>query len=236
MTAAASEASRPPFPDMLPERTALAAVTLTVLLFLSLSTVGADGSSAPLVLSDARLAGAFAVQIIVASTLGVWLWRRGWRPHRSATHPFTWRDPLRGVGVWAAALLGVAVWSAVCHALFPNLFAVAIGTQVVGQPSLSLVIPFVIFNAVFEELLWLSLCLVAFRRFGLGIAAAVSVTLRVLVHAYQGPLALITIVPMGVAFTLYYLRSRRLWPVVLAHVFQDLLSLGALATGVTRPA
>jgi len=233
MTTAATQVSEPPPADALPDRVALAAVMLTVLLFVSLSALGSDGESAPLVLNDARLAGAFVVQLVLSGTLGIWLWRHGWRPHRSATRPFTGVDPLRALGVWAAALLGVAIWSLVCRALFPSLFTVAIETEVVGRPSLSLVVPFVIFNAVFEELLWLSLCLVAFRRFGLGIAATVSVTLRVLVHAYQGPLALITIIPMGVIFTLYYVRTRRLWPVVLAHVFQDLLSLGALATGMS---
>jgi membrane protease YdiL (CAAX protease family) len=236
MTTTTSEVTEPPPTDALPERAALIAVAVTVLIFGVLSMLGVpDGSAAPLVLSDARLARALGVQLVISGTLGMWLWRRGWRPQRTATRPFAGMDLLRALVLWVVALLGVAVWLLVCRALFPDLFTVALGTQIIGRPSLPLVVPFVIFNAVFEELLWLSLCLVAFRRFGVGVAAAMSVGLRVMLHAYQGPLVLITIVPMGIAFTAYYLRTRRLWPVVLAHAFQDLLALGALASGWSRP-
>jgi membrane protease YdiL (CAAX protease family) len=82
---------------------------------------------------------------------------------------------------------------------------------------------------VFEELLWLGLGLAAFRRLGIVPAAAVSVGLRLLAHAYQGPLALVTVLPIGVLFTAYYIRTRRLWPIVVAHAFQDTLALSLLA-------
>jgi membrane protease YdiL (CAAX protease family) len=49
-----------------------------------------------------------------------------------------------------------------------------------------------------------------------------------LAHAYQGPLAVVTVVPIGILFTAYYLRTRRLWPVVVAHAFQDILALEIL--------
>jgi membrane protease YdiL (CAAX protease family) len=42
---------------------------------------------------------------------------------------------------------------------------------------------------------------------------------------------LVAILPIGVVFTGYYVRTRRIWPVVLAHGFQDLLALGYLAIG-----
>jgi membrane protease YdiL (CAAX protease family) len=54
------------------------------------------------------------------------------------------------------------------------------------------------------------------------------VALRVLVHLYQGRLALIAILPLGVVFTWYYVRTKRLWPVVVAHVVVDALALSSL--------
>jgi uncharacterized protein len=97
-----------------------------------------------------------------------------------------------------------------------------------------MVVPIVLFNAVFEELLWLSLGMFAFRRLGRGAAAVLSIALRVVIHVYQGPLALLSIVPMGAAFTIYYLRTHRLWPIIIAHAFQDLIAFAGLFAGISR--
>ena len=106
-------------------------------------------------------------------------------------------------------------------------------TEWTGRPHVAIVVAFVLFNALFEELLWLGLGLTALRRFGVAGAGVMSVGLRLLIHAYQGPLALVSIIPMGTVFTAYYIRSHRLWPVIIAHAFQDLLALGALAIGAS---
>ena len=127
--------------------------------------------------------------------------------------------------LWAGAIAAVALWVLVCRAVFPHLFAVAKATQILGGPRLSLSLVYSILNAVFEELLWLGLGFAAFRRFGVGVAGTISAALRLLAHVYQGPLALVTVLPVGVVFTLYYVRTRRLWPVVVAHAFQDTLAL-----------
>ena len=68
-----------------------------------------------------------------------------------------------------------------------------------------------------------------FRRYGDLVAGSISAALRVLAHVYQGPLALVTVLPVAVLFTLYYARTRRLWPVIVAHAFQDTLALSLLA-------
>ena len=41
--------------------------------------------------------------------------------------------------------------------------------------------------------------------------------------------ALLVIGPLGVCYFLYYQRSNRIWPPILAHGVQDLIALGALA-------
>ena len=46
-----------------------------------------------------------------------------------------------------------------------------------------------------------------------------------LVHAYQGPMAVIGILPLGLVFTYYFARSRRLWPAVVAHMIFDTIGL-----------
>ena len=74
-------------------------------------------------------------------------------------------------------------------------------------------------NPLFEEAFWLAYG-VSTLRHSIGLRAAVlaSITLRVLVHYIQGPHALISVLPVAVVFTLYYVRTGRLWPVIVAHV------------------
>lgn len=182
-------------------------------------------------LTDSLLLQSWAAQLLLSATLGVWLWRLGWRPHRTATRPFAWADLLRGLVLWVAAFAAVVCWALVVRTLLPDLFAAAGEIRFTGRPHLAVVVPYALFNAVFEEVLWLGLGFAAFRRLGVAWAGGLSIALRIMIHAYQGPLAVITIVPMAVLFTVYYIRTRRLWPIVTAHAFQDLLSLGALALG-----
>jgi membrane protease YdiL (CAAX protease family) len=207
-----------------------------VLLTVGLASLAStDGSSVPITITDADLLGGLVVELLLTATVGVWLWRSGWRPHRSATLPFQHQDLARGMALWVGAILAVALWAMVCRAVVPDLLAISKETQWLGGPSFWVSLSFSIYNAVFEELLWLGLGLAAFRRFGVAPAAAISIALRLLAHAYQGPLALVTVLPIGVLFTVYYIRTRRIWPIVVAHAFQDTLALTLLArsAGIT---
>lgn len=217
-------------PDALSERAASIGLLIPVLLMVGLAALTpTDGSSAPITISDAELLRGLAVEVFLTVTVGVGLWRSGWRPHRSATLPFHHQDLARGMGLWVSAILAVACWAMLCRAVVPDLLAISKETQLLGAPTFWVSLSFSIYNAVFEELLWLGLGMMAFRRFGVAPAAGISIALRLLAHAYQGPLALVTVLPIGVLFTVYYIRTRRLWPIVVAHAFQDTLALTLLA-------
>jgi membrane protease YdiL (CAAX protease family) len=223
--------------DPLPPRAAAIALLVPPLLYLVVPALArVQTGSGTIALTDAIMLRSWGLQLLLSATLGVWLWRLGWRPHRTATRPFAWTDLPRGLGLWVAAFAAVLGWALVCRALLPNVFAAAIETQITGRLHLAVVVPYALFNAVFEELLWLGLGFAAFRRLGVVWAGGLSIALRIMIHAYQGPLAVITIVPMAVLFTVYYIRTRRLWPIVAAHAFQDLLSLGLLAVGAGQRA
>jgi uncharacterized protein len=185
------------------------------------------GASGVILVSSERFVGTLAIEIVLVATLGTWLWRQGWRPHRTATAPFALWDVLRGIGVWLAAYISYVAWALLWFFLTPETIAGAFAVEHVGQPALWIVFTVSALNAVFEEALWLGLGVAALHAAGvrLRVAATISLTLRVLVHAYQGPLALVAILPLGAIFTTYYVRTRRLWPVVVAHAAQDLLAL-----------
>jgi len=228
---------KPLIPDALPDRTAALGLLIPVVLTVGLLALSpTDGSATPIMISDAELLRGLAVELFLSVTVGVWLWRAGWRPHRSATLPFHHQDLARGMGLWVSAILTVAAWAALCRALAPDLLAISKETQLLGAPRFWVSLSFSIYNAIFEELLWLGLGIAAFRRFGMGAAAGISIALRLLAHAYQGPLALVTVLPIGILFTVYYIRTRRIWPIVVAHAFQDTLALTLLARSAGVPA
>ncbi len=66
----------------------------------------------------------------------------------------------------------------------------------------------------------------------LGAPAAVVILLPTglwgLLHLYEGPGAALTILCLGLMYAIYYQRTRRLWPLILAHGLFDLTQLAIL--------
>lgn len=68
---------------------------------------------------------------------------------------------------------------------------------------------------------------------GAGVAAVlVQSALFGLAHAYQGPTGILTTGAIGLAFGLVVLRTRSLWPVMVAHGLVDTVSMLALYAGL----
>jgi len=58
------------------------------------------------------------------------------------------------------------------------------------------------------------------------VAVGVSVAIQMFYHLYQGMLSsMVFLMPMFLAFSLYYVRRRRVTPVIVAHLFFDLVGL-----------
>ena len=55
---------------------------------------------------------------------------------------------------------------------------------------------------------------------------------RMAVHIYQGPLPVVGFAAVGGAWGVYYYRTRRIWPVVLAHGLLDFVALTRMDAGV----
>ena len=53
---------------------------------------------------------------------------------------------------------------------------------------------------------------------------ALSAVIRLSYHVYQGPIILVSILPMGILFAWLYWRTKRLWPLILAHAVLDFTS------------
>jgi membrane protease YdiL (CAAX protease family) len=59
----------------------------------------------------------------------------------------------------------------------------------------------------------------------------VSVAIRLLYHLYQGPVGVLSVVPIGLVFAWWYARTGRLWPLVMAHALFDFLPLAGYVGG-----
>lgn len=177
--------------------------------------------------TDRHLVALMAFEIVIAALLVPWLRRRGWSPYQVAGEPGP-IDLVRGAGVW---LLAVACYTsaALIFALLQPEIAQALASEPGfpgAAPSAIAVVLVSVVNPVFEEFLWLGYGITRLSpRIGVRGAALLSVVLRTLVHLYQGPVILIGVLPLGVAFTWYYVRTQRLWPVVVAHALFDAMGL-----------
>jgi uncharacterized protein len=174
-----------------------------------------------------RILNTLAAETFIVVLLWPWLASRGWsfRQIAGAPEPF---DVLRGLGLTAMAYAAY-YFSALTWAAFgPRSYDALSSVVPSGTASLAIVAALCVVNPLVEEFLWLAYGVNAFERFGMSYAVIASVALRTTVHAYQGVVALIAIVPLGIVFTVYYARSRRLWPVIVAHVLFDAIALASV--------
>lgn len=174
---------------------------------------------------QSRLLATIAWEVAVAGLLWSFLKRRGWALTRIAGTPSV-RDVFRGAGLALVGYGGVIASSIAWYlAAFPTLQHIATTTSVAGHASPLVVAAVCVINPIFEEFLWLAYGLTALEPFGLRVAMFGSIALRTAMHAYQGMLAVVSILPLAVIFTAYYGRTRRLWPVVVAHMIVDTIGL-----------
>lgn len=188
-----------------------------------------QGSAAmtALAFTNAHLYSIVAYELVVGAVAVPLLVRRGWRPADIAGEP-TPRDVLRGIGMLFVTYLLTTIATLSFVSIFPGEARLLSGaTRFPGTPAgpPAIVLGSVV-NAVFEEMLWLGYFVQRLApRLGWGGAATISVALRVAVHLYQGVLAFVLVLPVAVLFTCYYVATRRVWPVVVAHMCLDAISL-----------
>jgi membrane protease YdiL (CAAX protease family) len=179
------------------------------------------------VMTDWRLLGVLSLESIMALFWVPYLARRGWTM-RHVTHRAAPRDLVVGAGLAVAAYLAYWLLFTTAAAAIPDYARTASDMRIGGSVSPWVVLLVSVANLVAEEFLYLGFVANALRKQGLGIALSASVVARVLVHLYQGPMALLASLPIGVTLAAYYLVSSRIWPAVVAHGIMDLIALSRL--------
>ena len=167
-------------------------------------------------------------ELAVLCGLGWSLRVRGWTAVRIGLQP-SWSATGIGVLLAAAAFLSSGLVSSVVLANSSSLAAIVERTHPVAAPtSAGALVAVCIVNPLFEEVFVSGYLVTALKRArSASFAANSSAAVRLLYHLYQGPLAVIGILPIGLLFGYWYARTARLWPLVVAHALLDAIAIAA---------
>ena len=202
----------------------------TVGVFTALSIVGLMRPSPADLYSNRHLLGVLAIEAAMASLWVPLLRRDGWTL-RAVTHPPAPDDILHGASLWLYTWLTYyAAWVGTWIVAPAFTRAAADAAHFGGRPEWWAVIVGSLTNPVAEEFLYLAVIARPLEPESRMLALSACTVARVLVHVYQGPFAILSVLPTGLIFGAYYLATHRIWPVVFAHAAMDLLALGRLAS------
>lgn len=193
-------------------------------IFTSILSIGQPRGAA--VFSDGALFVTIFFEILVAAFL-VWFLRiREWTLEKVGLH-VDWRGTLWGVALLAGCYGLIVLLQLAAQFLPIDMNAMARQVPISnGKLSMEVVFVASVVNGTFEELFVAGYAITALQQVrGMWTAINVSTAIRVLYHLYQGPIAFLTIVPMGLLFGYVYARTGRLWPLIVAHVLLDLVGL-----------
>ncbi len=158
----------------------------------------------------------------VAPVLAYILWQGGWKWSDFAVRPSP-RGLFQGLGLGAVAyaLFGTAALIAPASAAAPPVALSAIpGLALGGLLGASVV------KAAFTEIIACGYVVQSLRgRFGIAVAVNASIALRLSFNLHEGPAAFLQFAALGLLFTLFYVKSGRLWPIIVAHALFETLRL-----------
>lgn len=208
-------------------------------IFTSILSLGAGGRAATggaLVFNNSALLNILVFELIQSAFL-VWFLRvRGWTLEKFGL-TISWR----GTGMGWLLLLGtyllVVGAQLVAQSSLPAVMQAAASSYPTADPGVSMELVFLTstVNGIFEELFVVGYIITALSATrGVWTAINVSTVVRLLYHLYQGPIGIVTIVPMGLLYGYVYARTRQLWPLILAHVLLDIVGLSALGRLLTE--
>lgn len=183
------------------------------------------------------------VAVVLAAATAVWCLRRqgeGWAALGLARPACPLRTLAMALGIAVLGYLAAIVATVVATQVlgWPPMQSGKIGTVQGNLPALLRMLAIAWTTAAFgEELLFRGFLqgrlqkLFGGRRGAGLLAALVQAALFGLAHAYQGATGILVTASLGLVLGLLYLRTKSLWPLVIAHGLIDTLSLVALYAG-----
>jgi uncharacterized protein len=175
-------------------------------------------------ITNADLLFLLLYEVTLSVFLGLFLRLRGWRPRQLGLIPAP-RDIRVGIGLavfdYLAFTVIVLIFSSLSSGLVTrgdHLFKPELGLMAVTAVS--------IVNPLFEEIFVCGYVISVLRKSrSLTFAINVSVCIRLVYHLYQGPVGVVSIIPLGLVFAYWFAKTGRLWPLVIAHAIIDFFGL-----------
>ena len=177
-------------------------------------------------LTDRHLITLLIYELALLALLLGFLRLRGWTLDRFGIRIGA-VETLTGFALAGAAYLAYVLLVYAVYAVWPRA-AYAITSPHVSSTGISLatVIAVSIINPVFEEIFVCGYVIAALQKSrNPWLGVHVSVAIRLLYHLYQGAIAAVGVVPFGLIVSLWYRRTGRLWPVIVAHALTDFAAL-----------
>jgi len=167
---------------------------------------------------------------ITALVLFLVLFKRQGRTLKDIGLNSHWTDALKSFGLALAALLTMRLVGTVLNNAWflAGLRSHQVETRgMFTSTSIWALLPFLLLNPFFEEILvrgYLTTELIDLRK-SVVLATLVSLGLQTSYHLYYGLIGALTVGSGLAVFAIYYAKSRRLMPVILAHMLWDLTAL-----------
>jgi membrane protease YdiL (CAAX protease family) len=194
------------------------------------ASVGALLTTLPGSISQSHLSSLLILEAYALALVVPLMYGRGWTMAALGLR-IQWRDFATAIALVILAYLGyIALWRLFSIVLPDAAGEAATINLASSQFSFKILLGASIVNGFFEELFVAGYLIHCLRsRFGVIAAVNVSVMVRLMYHLYQGPMSVVGIVPIGLVFAWGYVRTGRLWPLVIGHALLDFISLTQLA-------
>ena len=177
--------------------------------------------------SDAALIGIVLIELLFGALALGYLRLRGHELRVLFPRPSI-PESVLGVGLYVASALASWLLVATClpHDTGGQPQPIE---EMVSNASISAgpVVGASLINGLYEEMFLVGYLQRGLQAEGHSFAIGVSLLVRVLYHLYQGPMGAISVLGFGLVLGLYYARTKRLWPIVVAHILADVLALAA---------
>lgn len=174
------------------------------------------------VVDDAELLRIVAIEVVAGAVAVYVLRRRGWKLADFGLRP-TFPETIFGMVLMIVANLAIVV-------LYSSVVAIAgypiADPGATSRVSWTVLILVTLINPLYEEFFEVAYNVRAMAaREGAAFAITLSALIRFVCHLDQGPIAAVTILPLGLLFAFVYWRWGRLWPLVVAHGAFDFMSM-----------
>lgn len=161
------------------------------------------------------------MEVLILAAVAAILRVRGWTIRRLGLE-FSWKAAAAGIPLFVIYLLVYSITVTLVIMVFPAARTAWVFSLIPRAPFF-LIVLFVVLNSVFEELLVTAYVIESFARDGAGLAITVSTLFRFAYHLYQGPLASLSIIPLGLLFGMMYWQRRNVWPLMVAHTISNVV-------------